>query len=285
MSGLDLKNHFSLSSSNLVSQICSPSLSTIGITYFNYIKIYKDGSRELLTNNSEWIEYFYQKELYKTAGIVDIEYLLPKGYFLWSELKTYDPAYSQGREIFNIDNGVSFVIKKKDETILFIFGSTKENHSINNFYVKNIDLFKRFILYFNDKGSQLLKEASQNKIYLPQKQEINNITIRANHISEQKRLDFLDQTEIERYFILDQENNLYLTKREAECIAYMINGATAKKTARMLDISFRTVQSHIYQVKEKLQCANKDELEKILIDACIHDVILPRQNLNREKLL
>ena len=58
-------------------------------------------------------------------GTVDIEHLLPKGYFLWNELNQADPIYTQGREFFNIDNGVSFVVKRKDVTFLYIFASTR----------------------------------------------------------------------------------------------------------------------------------------------------------------
>lgn len=273
MTGLDLKNHFSLASANFVEQICHDPLSSIGITYFNYIKIYNDGSRELLTNNAPWIDHFYAYSLYKTAGVVDIEYLLPKGYFLWSELKTDDLAYSQGRESFNIDNGISFVAKTKSYTTLYIFASTRNNEVINNFYVRNIDLFKRFILYFNDKGYSLLKKASENRIYLPEQQYINNKMNRID-LGLKMRQEFFNKTNIERFFILNQEGNLYLTKREAECIAYMIDGATAKQTAKFLGISFRTVESHFHQVKAKLQCATKDELIKFLIEANIHDVIV-----------
>jgi len=274
MIGLDLKNHFSLISATSVDQVCHDSLSSIGVTYFNYIKIYNDGSRELLTNNAPWIDHFYKNSLYKTAGVVDVEYLLPKGYFLWSELKTDDPAYSQGRESFNIDNGISFVAKTREATTLYIFASEKNNETINNFYVRNIDLFKRFILYFNDKGYSLLEKASKNKIHLPEQQIIINRKLNRIDLSEKNRQDFFRKTNIERFFILNQENNLYLTKREAECISHMIGGATAKQTAKILGISFRTVESHFHQAKEKLQCSTRDELINCLINANIYDVIV-----------
>ncbi|CEK09374.1 hypothetical protein [Legionella hackeliae] len=82
MSGLNLEKHFSLTSSKLIQQICNPVLNPIGITYFNYIKIYlNDCSRELLTNNADWIDHFYKNALYDTVEAIDIEHLLPKGIF------------------------------------------------------------------------------------------------------------------------------------------------------------------------------------------------------------
>ncbi len=274
MFGLDLKNHFSLSSSQEVAQICDPALASIGITYFNFIKIYNDGSRELLTNNSPWIDHFYKSALYKSVGAIDIEYLLPKGYFLWSELKNDDPAYAQGRESFNIDNGISFVVKKKNETLLYIFGATRDNYTINNFYIRNIDLFKRFILYFNDKGSTLIDRASKHRIYLPEQQIIQQDKLKKMELSPYNRKKFFEETKIERLFLINQDRELYLTNREAECMAYSLKGATAKQIAKMLNISYRTVQSHIQHVKEKLDCPNKAELDNMLIESNILDVIL-----------
>lgn len=125
MVSINLEKHHALTSSNSVRELFNPILGSIGITYFNYIKIYNsDCSRELLTNNPEWIDHFYKNALFNSIGAVDIEHLLPKGYFLWSELDSKDPIYLQGRDFFNIDNGISFVIKRKDVTYLYIFASS-----------------------------------------------------------------------------------------------------------------------------------------------------------------
>lgn len=277
MLGMDLKKHFSLTSSAFVSEICNELLANLGVTYFNYLKIYKDGSRDLLTNNPKWIEHFYKNALYHSSGALDIEYFLPKGYFLWSELNNDDPIYAQGRENFNIDNGLSFVVKQKDATILYIFASTRENHIINNFYARNIDLFKRFILYFNDKGSDLIKEAEKNRIILPDNQLVSNKKEKPLYFSEKNRIDFFKKTEIERFFISEQDESVYLTKREAECVAYMLYGSTAKQTAKNLNISYRTVESYINQAKEKLKLSTKEELIEFLYGSGVHDVIIDWQ--------
>src|SRR3990167_9887166 len=246
MLGMDLGKHFSLTSSQEVDAICNPILESIGITYFNYLKIHHDdSSRELLTNNAEWIDHFYKNELYKSVGAVDIEHLLPKGYFLWSELNSDDPVYSQGRESFNIDNGVSFVIKRKDVTYLYIFASTRDNSKINNFYSRNIDLFQRFILYFNDRASSLMKEAENNRIYLPERQIIASKKLNQIHMTQHERERFYKNTAVEKYYLLSESDDLYLTKKQAECVAYLLAGATAKQCAMALNISYRTVEGYI----------------------------------------
>jgi len=210
MSGINLEKHFSLNSSSLVKEICDPLLQSIGITYFNYIKIYNnDCSRELLTNNADWINHFYKNGLYNSVGAIDIEHLLPKGYFLWSEMDEKDPIYLQGRDFFNIDNGISFVIKRSDVTYLYIFASDRKQHCINNFYAGNIDLLQRFIYYFTDKGQHLIKEAEENRIYLPCLQQIDSERVNNIVVSDKIRKQFLENAKVDRYYLLHESDNLY----------------------------------------------------------------------------
>lgn len=287
MKGMELKNHFSLTSANDVNDICMP-LQDIGITYFNYLKIYKDGSRELLTNNAPWIDHFYQNALYLTAGVVNVEHLLPKGYFLWAELDLNDPAYSQGQESFNIDNGISFVIRRDDITYLYIFASTKYNVHINNFYIRNIDLFKRFIQYFQDRGSDLIKKAASNKIFLPEQQIVNPNPLKNIEISVDIRTAFYKKTEMNKFYLLDLSDELYLTPKQAEVAAYLVVGATAKQCARQLGISFRTVETYIEEIKQKIfkflgLNLSKRELAEFLLKTEIQNLVFPHKVFRQQK--
>lgn len=100
MDGINLEKHHALSSSKNVQELFNPILKSIGVTYFNYIKIYNDDcSRELLTNNPEWIDHFYKNSLFNSVGAIDIEHLLPKGYFLWSERNN---SFASGNSCKNI---------------------------------------------------------------------------------------------------------------------------------------------------------------------------------------
>ena len=281
MKGMELKNHFALTSANEVNDICRP-LKDIGITYFNYLKIYKDGSRELLTTNAPWIDHFYKNALYLTAGVVDVEHLLPKGYFLWSELDLNDPAYSQGQESFNIDNGVSFLIKRDEITYLYIFASTKDNMHINNFYIRNVDLFRRFIQYFHDRGSDLIKQAKSNKIVLPQQQIINSNRLKNIEIPSNVRRSFYKKTKMDKFYLLDVSDDLYLTPKQAEVATYLVVGATAKQCARQLGISYRTVETYIEEIKQKIFQflginLSKGELAEFLIKTGIQNIVFPHK--------
>lgn len=80
--------------------------------------------------------------------------------------------------------------------------------------------------------------------------------------------------------LLDQNNNIHgvlgttygisqlnthqdlvtLTKREVDCLAFLYCGSTMKNTASCLNISPKTVETHIESIKNKLCCLNKSEI-------------------------
>jgi DNA-binding CsgD family transcriptional regulator len=264
MQGINLEKHYALSSSIHVKELFNELLASIGISYFNYIKIYNvDGSRDLLTNNPQWIDHFYKNALFNSVGAIDVEHLLPKGYFLWSELDVKDPIYLQGRDYFNIDHGISFVIKRADVTYLYIFAADQTQHQINNFYIRNIHLLKRFIHYFNDKAHTLIKNAEQHRIYLPTARSIDVNRVNNMIIAEERKHEFLQHTKVNRYFLLNEADELYLTLKQAEYAKLLIEGNTAKQIAHKMHVSYRTAEGYSEDLKNKLQDFFNKHLSKL----------------------
>lgn len=54
----------------------------------------------------------------------------------------------------------------------------------------------------------------------------------------------------------------HLTKRQAECLYFLVKGMTAKQIADEMGLSKRTVESYTVTLKEKFQCLSKPELIK-----------------------
>lgn len=59
--------------------------------------------------------------------------------------------------------------------------------------------------------------------------------------------------------------NGYLTKRESDVLKYVVLGYTAKNIAKLLNVSFRTVESYIDFLKLKLRCNSKGEVILVTI--------------------
>lgn len=71
-----------------------------------------------------------------------------------------------------------------------------------------------------------------------------------------------------------------LTERETQIVQLAANGMSAKEIARELDISYRTVQSHVHVAKTKLDCKNSSELTyKALKSGVIMSLLLSMTTL------
>lgn len=53
---------------------------------------------------------------------------------------------------------------------------------------------------------------------------------------------------------------LVLSEKERECIKYLVQGKTAKETAKHMHLSYRTVEYYFENIKNKVNCYKKREL-------------------------
>lgn len=67
---------------------------------------------------------------------------------------------------------------------------------------------------------------------------------------------------------LDGEfSGIYLTPREVDCLVVLSTGCTVKFAARELNLSHRTVEFYLKNLKAKFGCATKGELLAIVAEA------------------
>lgn len=88
-------------------------------------------------------------------------------------------------------------------------------------------------------------------------------------ITHQKNIQFVETTlnKFSNYVIEQKYKTLpTLAKRELECLYFIIRGMTAKQIGKALNLSFRTVESYIENMKYKFNCNNRSELIGKAID-------------------
>lgn len=84
-----------------------------------------------------------------------------------------------------------------------------------------------------------------------------------------KNFDALKNTketrDLRTYYLGDTFPNVYLTKREAECVFWLVQSRTIAEAAAKMALSARTIEFYIKNLKAKLKCHNKKTLlEKLL---------------------
>ncbi len=268
-------SHIALSSSSDVLEICRPIFHALDIHTFRYLRVYLDESRICLSNNPNWIIHFHENKLYKEAWFdckPIAEYSNGKTIWDAKEGAEGNRVGYEARHFFNMHHGLTITKKSPDSAYceFFNFSTYKENSNINHLYESAEDFIQRFIFYFIDKAGPLIREASKNKIIIP---DFPPKEIADNQekllLPERQRLNFdffLDETEISRYWVKD---SIYLTKKEVEIISLSSKGMSTKEIASSISSSSRTIECHIANAKNKLKCKNVTELICFFLNSSI----------------
>jgi DNA-binding CsgD family transcriptional regulator len=231
----------------------------LGITHFGYIKIFKNGTMFRMANNKEWTKEFFKREYYNDAAFYNMKNVSKEKRRL--SLLTGEP---QGEHLislctnFNIWNALVVYEKFNDYGELWFFGTSAQNTEAINFYINNEIILKKFTLYFKDKFSDELNNINDGNIIY------SDIKLLDNNVQEQKNInDFFNEIKINYYKITDE---LSISKKEFKYLSYLIQGKTAKEIARLTDVSFRTVEFHLNNVKQKANCKKKSHLFEFLLN-------------------
>lgn len=251
--------HFAYTSSSDVKSICMPLFKTTKINYFHYGRLYPDGSYMALSTNASWLKW---------ALTVVHEWpedkTLQEGLYFW---KNNCPAIEHNASNnFHMYNGLT-IIQKTEANFWEIIDFTAADTSYKTieFYFNNLSLLKEFILYFKVQAKQIINSASlkSNILQLRSSDEIikaEKNLLSDNAISQKNFLHELKLLPIESKF-----GTKYLTRREIDCLTYLIRGKSAKEIAKSLgNISYRTVEDHIMKIRSKLRCFAKSGLYELI---------------------
>ncbi|MDQ2994509.1 MAG: helix-turn-helix transcriptional regulator, partial [Pseudomonadota bacterium] len=86
------------------------------------------------------------------------------------------------------------------------------------------------------------------------------------------------------YIVKDSFDDYHLTARESEIMFYLLRGKSAKEIANLINLSVRTVETHLERIKSKMHCHSKSQLiEKawsLGLQAYLPSILLNRSTEN-----
>lgn len=218
-----------------------------------------------LGSNALWAEFYFLKLYglhYKKEVMQEHNHFVNDSPIeLWF-LKESNEFWKDTRDNFNIGNGITIEKNGSHYKELFYFSAHKDNYDINNFYLNNLDLLNKFIFYFKDKASKTINRFESRKMNVPS--YYRNL-IQPMQQDKTPTLDglkeaFNEELNIDKYYLGDEFQDRYLTKRELECIKWVAYGRAQVDIAKTLGISQKTVETHISNVKAKLNCFKSAQL-------------------------
>lgn len=221
-------------------------LQQLGIIYFTYAKSENNGNRTYLSTHPDILEKYLQEEYYLKGNVESRPEKYKNQIIFWDTLpKQY--IYDQLIRSSNIDHGIFMINQETDYCEFYGFATKKGNYQVINNYINHVDVLKNFCLYFKDRAKKIIRRAEANKISLP----FHNDTL--DFVNDPKNIIFDNA-------LIEQKNILTLSVRQKDCATLLLKGMQYKEIAQILNISSRTVETHINYLKRKLNCSNKIEL-------------------------
>lgn len=262
--------NYSESLSDKLSEMCAP-LFINGFTNFSYMKVLDCGYKIHICSNKSWLRFSFEQDLYNNINEL-YKYVIkspPSNSIqnaLWITLPE-NPLFSALYD-FNIWNGITLFERHETYFEVWGFSTCKDNLQIYEIYREEISMLKRFVFYFKENFVNLINNIDKTQMFILK----DNINLMSFSSGNKFRMDFLNKTKINKFYLNSAKNNCYLTKRELECLFHISSGKSMKETARFLHLSPRTVEQYLNNIKIKLNTTSKSKIIEFFLESSIKDI-------------
>jgi DNA-binding CsgD family transcriptional regulator len=271
LSSSRIDNHICLTSSEAISQIARPLFEFLPVNYFRFFKLWADGSYIRLSTHPAWT-YHYMTNHYNFIASPNILFKPEETSFQLFDISTSKNKFSgvlkAAKDLYDLDHGLSIQETFNDYIEIYDFTAASNCYEINELYLQYMDSIKKFIRYFRSQAQTIIEQAEKNKFKMFSIPSENK-----NHDLQNKER-FEQQIELDYLKIHNDGLNISLTKRETQCVIELIQGSSNKMIGKKLNLSQRTVDSYMENIKIKLNCNVKSQIIKKVM-----------QNYNIKKLL
>ncbi len=260
--------HTSAIKTNLINKICKPLFDNTVITYFCYLRRYRNGKFTFLPSMIDVGDYFFGEGVYPDTwfGGADFD-AFNSGYLLLDLAKQVCADKTkciakQVAENFNIFTGVDIIEKYQDYCDFYYFASASPE-----IYSIGLDYLQKFVFYFKSVAPSLIIDAQADKLTLIDSDKlILSSTLPIIQLSTGLRPDDNNDFKTKRYYLSGQYEGIFLTKREVEILQHLNQGDVVKNLAEKLHVSPRTLEHHVTNIKEKLDVSRLTQILNIVRD-------------------
>lgn len=232
-----------------ITKICAPLKIHLGITYFTYYFIEKDGRFGTISNQPEFIEYYYASNKHLHNPYMSHPDSFCSGYTLAP--CAYDPeTRADLLEKFEGDHLFMMLKKGVGKVEGFLFATPGLKKSDSSLFINHLDLLNKFSKYFKREAAPLLGNLRADGF---------------NMLTERKEA-FL---EVVPSLELSSEGNAYnaflkviygLSRQEQRSLELFQQGHSAQATAALMNLSKRTVETYYENIKRKMRMNSKWDL-------------------------
>ncbi len=257
----EIVQNYIIEHSDKIQQVTRPLREHFQINYFTYHRIDKNGKYTVLVDRPDWAEYYVEEKLYLTDPMLRNPDVYKPGFCLFeadSSDEHIKKVVREGKEIFNLDFGVIQIEKSQDYVEFFGYFANKAESGLDKLHLNQPEILKSFASHFKSELKPILTEMTgeaSSLIDLKGDDYHRKDPIQPN-LSREKLLKYLEAIGKKEEIRLAST----LSIREKQCILGLLSGYSAKETAAALQLSARTVESYLENIKNKLSCYTKQDL-------------------------
>lgn len=242
-------------------QLCQPMFRGSPVDYVEYGRYYLNGQFAGMSTQPERIPYIFDTKCYPIAA--ELERFVNMGMHVTflSEAVQHD-ILSLGINITKFQRNIQicteigsvhrlcFVEKKQSYFQVIIFSSSNQCRQVIDIFLNYIEFFSKFSKYVASSISRLLDREDKNQfLYLPEHDgQLNSMPKEVEPVFDPEAI------------MREISGSELFTVREMQCMRLLAKGFTMKGAAKELDISPRTVEQHLRNMKEKHGLHSKQSL-------------------------
>jgi DNA-binding CsgD family transcriptional regulator len=252
---------FSLSASERIKEICRPLQECLGISCFGYLRLYND-CRYLffnnLTNDEFAKKYIEIKAL--DSQFIDGLRAAPLGgpyfYLLSTTTNNLQPIMSLYYE-YDIWHGFILGYRMKEYCDIFTYAFNRKSNDKTQFFCQNSHLLVKFSNHFLNQAADFIDVNDRRRV------AVFSQRFDFSYAEDQNKNKFLSIVKDGISLKNANGNLVHLSKQEAICLKFYTSNKTAKEIAQILDLSPRTIEYYINNIKEKAGIHYKTDLIKL----------------------
>lgn len=239
-------SHILSQSESDIKLICKPVFEKFDLAYFSYGRFYDDGKCILLCTNQNVFHNHFKKGYKLTVQPEEKDAQKNEVYNLI--LVNNDSPEIIVDEYTQFNHGTMIDLIKKHDGYYEMFCYVSKDISLHpaNQFLNSLDVINDFSNEFLQKSNKIIQKAQNQIIELPPSMlpEINGK---------------INNNKIENIIFLN-DKKILLSERQFQCLQLIGIGKSSKEIAKFLDLSYRTVETHIELIKEKLNCSRRSDL-------------------------
>ena len=260
---ISINNYEKSSTYKLVKDIIeiTEPLKNIGVSYFIYAELDLNCSIRILVNNDSMIRDFINNFGLKYELSLSPHKMINHGLHVATFMVQSQEINDYYANIFKSNktaNQLIYILDYNNIRKIYIFG-------VKDLFWINKEYLELFTLYFSDQAAQFInladhipipKDIVEYHLSLKQIQTVDGTKICLDDMEE----EFLNKINAKYYKIKQLQQKYFLSARETQCLELMLENKLAKEIANCLNLTVRTAETYIDNLKKKLHCRSKHEI-------------------------